>query len=199
VVANLSDVLNLAALNYTYDALEPVPGGGQVLVAAAVPRRGEKVRAASGRIALSQSAVQAPLAPAAAAPGAQRQSLAAHADSLDANGRMYLVVRDLQTDVPPNTLYGLYLDLPPNSTVEQKKEHAVGAFNFFHAHPSQGAGHAAMATAHTAAASFDVTSLVQNLRKAGKLSANPILTVIPIGKPNAAAKPVVGDISIIEV
>jgi hypothetical protein len=93
----------------------------------------------------------------------------------------------------------IYLDLPANSTVEQKKAHAVGAINFFHAHMDQPVGHGRMVAGHRVAASFDITSLVQSLRKAGKLSDKPILSIIPIGKPNAAAKPVVGEISIIEV
>jgi tyrosinase len=199
VVTNISEVLDLAKLDYTYDHLERVSGATQSLEAAFVRRRGEKVRASAARISLSQSAVHTPLALAPGVPGEAARSIAARAESLDASGRIFLVVRDLQTDASPNTLYALYLDLPANSTVEQKKAHAVGAINFFHAHMDQPVGHGRMIAGHRVAASFDITGLVQTLRKAGKLSNKPILSIIPIGKPNAAAKPVVGEISIIEV
>jgi hypothetical protein len=84
----------------------------------------------------------------------------------------------------------------------QKRAHAVGAINFFHAHGPQNmpaAAHRATPAPHSFAASFDVTTLVQNLRKAGSLSEKPVVTIVPFRRPNAAAKPVVGDVSIIEV
>ena len=200
VVANLSDVLNLANLNYTYDQLEPVPQANArpALAAAFVRQPGEKIRAATGRIALSPAAVQVPLTPKATATAAPR-ALASHVEALDANGRMYLVVRDLKTDLPPATLYAIYLDLPANPTLAQKKAHAVGVFNFFHAHDQQAAGHEAMAAAHSSAASFDVTTLLQSLRKAGTLTEKPVVTIVPVRPPNAAAKPVVGDVAIVEI
>jgi hypothetical protein len=114
---------------------------------------------------------------------------------------MFLVVRNLRTDVAPGALYAVYLDLPPNPTPEQRKAHAVGAINFFHAHPAQpqAAAHEGMAAAHSAAASFDVTDLVKRLREAGELAEQPAVTVVPIGQPDAAAKPSVGDVSIVEI
>jgi len=200
VVANVSDVLNLANLNYTYDQLEPVlqANARPALAAAFVRQRGEKIRAATGRIALAPVAVQVPLTPKATATAAPR-ALASHVEALDANGRMYLVVRDLKTDLPPATLYAIYLDLPANPTLAQKKAHAVGVFNFFHAHDQQAAGHEAMAAAHSSAASFDVTTLLQSLRKAGTLTEKPVVTIVPVRPPNAAAKPVVGDVAIVEI
>lgn len=201
VVANIADVLNPATLNYSYDRLEPVPGGRSMMAAEFVQRRGEKVRASTGRIALAPTAVRAPLTPKAAAEGAPARSLRAHAEALDPQGRMFLVVRNLRTDVAPGALYAVYLDLPPNPTPEQRRAHAVGAINFFHAHPEQGQGmaHEGMADAHAAAASFDVTDLVRRLRGAGELAEQPAVTVVPIGRPNAAASPSVGDVSIVEV
>jgi tyrosinase len=203
VVANLKDVLDPAALNYGYDRLEDAaaPNLRPHLTAAFVRQRGQKVRAATGRIALASTAVKAPLAARAAANAAPK-ALSAHAEALDVNGRMYLVVRDLVTDRQPGTLYALYLDLPASPTMEQKKAHAVGVINFFHAHPDPGVpagGHAGMAASHSVAASFDVTSLVQSLRKAGTLSENPELTIVPVRPPSAAAKPVVGDVSVVEI
>jgi tyrosinase len=200
VVANLSDVLNLANLNYTYDQLEPLPQAiaRPELTRAVVRQRGEKIRAATGRIALAPAAVQAPLTPKATGTAAAR-SLPSHAEALGANGHMYLVVRDLKSDYPPGTLYAIYLDLPANATLAQKKAHAVGVFNFFHAHSEQEAGHEAMAAAHSTAASFDVTTLLQNLRRAGSLTEKPVVTILPVRPPNAAAKPVVGDVAIVEI
>jgi tyrosinase len=203
VVANLSDVLNLDNLNYTYDQLESVPPveANLMLAAAFVRQRGEKIRATTGNIALAQTAVQAPLNPMATANEAP-QPLGAHAEALDANGRMYLVVRNLKTDLQPGTLYAVYLDLPANATLAQKRAHAVGALNFFHAHADQqmpAGGHGAMAANHAVAASFDVTTLVQTLRKAGTLCEKPVVTIVPVGNPNAAAKPVVGDIRIVQI
>jgi tyrosinase len=201
VVANLSDVLSLSNLNYSYDQLEPVaPASARPMLAAAfVRQRGEKVRATTGRIALGASAVRASLAaPAAPTP----KALAAHAAALDTNGRMYLVIRDLKTDLQPGTLFAVYLDLPENATKAQKKAHAVGVFNFFHAHADttmRAGAHATMTGSHAVAASFDVTTLVQSLRKAGSLSEKPMVSIVPLRKPNTAAKPIVGDISIIEI
>jgi hypothetical protein len=56
-----------------------------------------------------------------------------------------------------------------------------------------------MAASHAAAASFDVTKLLQNLRKAGTLSEKPVVTIVPIRKPSTPAKPVVGEVSIVEI
>jgi hypothetical protein len=45
---------------------------------------------------------------------------------------------------------------------------------------------------------FDITDLAKKLHGQGLLKEKPILTIAPAGKPAADAKPVVGDITVVE-
>jgi tyrosinase len=204
VVGNISDFLNMANHDYTYDRLEPVPPPARHVTAALVADQVPKVRAARRQIALAAQPTRAALETTADALDAQPKSFATHVESLGEAGRIYLVIRDLQTDLPPGVLYNLYLDLPQGADAEQSKGHEVGVINFFHAHPhsQNGGGHDAPGAAdssHANTVTFDITDVVRALQKSNQLSPKPELTVAPVGEPAADAKPVIGEASIIEV
>jgi hypothetical protein len=113
-------------------------------------------------------------------------------EQLAPNHRLYLQLRNLSTDDQPAVLYNLYLQLPAGSG--GTTDFYVGHINFFenemHDH-----GHGSDTDKFY---SFDITDLAKRLRAGGKLTSNPELTIVPKGQPTATAKPVIGEVSIIE-
>ncbi len=205
VVGNISDFLNIANHNYTYEHLEPVPGAAPHLALEAARRQAPRIRAAGRRISLGDKATSVNLEAKAEGPNEQPAALGAHLERMGDDGRVYLVVKGLETDAAPGVLYNLYLDLPANANEEQKRAHAVGVINFFHAHgPAAAAGHevanADQGHAGGVSVSFDITNVARGLQKTKELNATaPVLTVVPVGSPDAAAKPVIGEVSIIQI
>jgi hypothetical protein len=110
--------------------------------------------------------------------------------------KLHLVLLGLGTQAPPGVLYGVYLDLPPRATQEQKRLHSVGAINFFNfiGHESE----EAKKSSGRRQVSFDVTTVAKKLQLEGKLRDKPVITIAPIGKPKREAKPIVSEIHLIE-
>ena len=59
-------------------------------------------------------------------------------------------------------------------------------------------GHESASVDKTRFISFDATEVVRELRDKKLLGATPAVTIVPIGRPAAAAKPVVEEISLVE-
>jgi tyrosinase len=183
VVAKIGDFLDIAKLKYSYDHLEPVPKCPPILAA---------VEAA----AVERAAVKTPIP---LGPGPVRVALEPKPGVETAIGtpgkRTYLVVKGLQADVQPEVLYHVYLELPAGGNAKREDLH-VGILNFFDAvkHDHDAAG----GQVFPKAVSFDVTDVVKNLRAKKQLSAKPSLTILPVGQPAASAKPVVGEMSLVE-
>jgi tyrosinase len=204
VVATVKDFLDIAKLGYSYDHLEPVPKcptpGPVALAAAQGTRRHATVRATP--IALGADPVRVNLDPLAAA--AQEKAagpLTARVKALPEGRRLYLLVRDLRTDEQPGVLYHVYLELPEKAAPEQSEAHHVGVLNFFHAHPAGNGGHAhgdAAGSKSDRFYRFDITDLAKTLQSKGSLSERPTVTIAPAGRPAAEAKPLVGEITLIE-
>ena len=99
------------------------------------------------------------------------------------------MLRGLHANAQPGVLYAIYLDLPANATPAQSADHLVGTINFFDAvaHP----GHESASVDKTRFISFDATEVVRALREKKLLTATPAVTIVPIGRPAADAKPVV--------
>jgi len=191
------DVDDIAKLHYTYDRFEPVPGAIQA-VRAATPTvhleaiaQGGAAAAASGPIALEVGPTRIMLrAPAQAVAG---PTFAARMKALPAEGRIYLVMKDAAAAAQPEVVYDVYLDAPENFRPSENDPHHVGTINFFAA-----AGTQAMPGSVPRTFSLDVTQQVRALAAVDQLSANPAVTIVPAGQPSAAARPVIGQIQIVE-
>lgn len=201
VVAKAEDFAETEKLGYKYDAYEPVPAcptppgpltgaAAAIQTRAAVPTKG---------IELGDSPVRVTLEP----PPASTLLLSAHVRNLRSNRRIYLVVRDIRANTQPGVLYHLFLEAPSGNPPVQVETHHVGTLSFFDAvdpgdHGGHGGAVAPATTPDRPPLTFDVTNLVKNLREDRRLPERPTLTIAPSGAPAADAKPVVGDISLVE-
>jgi hypothetical protein len=104
--------------------------------------------------------------------------------------KVYLVAKGLGTDEPPETIYQLYLGLPPGTVPSPDSPYYVGALNFFNA-VGRSAG------SDPRFLSFDVTALIKSLHAQSALAGNATVTIVPAGKPRAGAQPVVSAISLV--
>lgn len=156
---------------------------------------GDRVRARTKpgtQVTLKAEPVEATLEP----EGEAGKGLTEHVKALRSGGKLHLVLLGLGTDAQPGVLYGVYLDLPPMATPEQKRTHSVGAINFFNfiGHESE----EAKSSPDRRAVSLDVTDVAKRLQREGKLRDKPVITIAPIGKPKAEAKPIVSEIHLSE-
>jgi len=186
VVGTIKNFLDIAPLGYKYDHLEPVPTCPPVSAAAAAPR---KLVTGTGPIALgagtTKAMMTAPPSPQATVPLGERIAKLAPGRTL------LLVLSNLKTNVQPEVLYHLYLQLPANAG-HAETDYYVGNLNFFEAeHQHEGS------TADKFL-SFDITELAKKLKAKGQISDKAELTIAPAGKPAAEAKPVIGDVSLVE-
>jgi tyrosinase len=143
-------------------------------------------------VTLKAEPVEATLEPEGKAP---HHGLTEQVKALRSGMKLHLVLLGLGTDAQPGVLYGVYLDLPPHATPEQKRMHSVGVLNFFNfiGHESEEAKN----SADRRAVSLDVTEVAKRLQREGKLRDKPVITIAPIGKPKAA-KPIVSEIHLTE-
>ena len=118
------------------------------------------------------------------------KALSARVASVAPDRKVYLVAKGLGTDAPPETVYQLYLGLPPGTVPSPDSPYYVGALNFFNA-VGRSAG------SDPRFLSFDVTSLLKSLHSQNALADNATVTIAPAGKPRAGAKPVVNAISLV--
>jgi tyrosinase len=182
VVGTIGNFLDIAKLNYSYDRLERVPACPPSLLnaAAAAPL---KIAAKPG-IPLGPGPVSLTLTSAGGA--AASVPLGTRIDKLPPNHHLYIVVRDVASNVQPEVLYHLYLQT-------RDARNYIGAIHFFDSSHAHGEGGAVAKFF-----SFDITELAKRLRKEGKLGANAEVTIAPAGAPAAAAKPVIGEVSLVE-
>jgi len=118
------------------------------------------------------------------------KALSARVATVAPDRKVYLVAKGLGTDAPPETIYQLYLGLPPGTVPSPDSPYYVGALNFFNA-VGQGAG------SDPRFLSFDVTALLKSLQSRNVLGGDATVTIVPAGKPRAGAKPVVNAISLV--
>lgn len=140
-------------------------------------------------VALGAGPVSVTLAPPSsgnAAPLSARIATAAN------NRKVYLVLKALAAKEPPDTIYQLYLGLPPGTTPKPDGIHYVGSFNFFNA-TSPGGGKISDSRFY----SFDVTDLVRILQSRGSLGESLTVTIAPADRPRASASPIVGEIAFV--
>lgn len=199
VSVKTSDFVAIDKLGYVYDRLEPPRVNINVLQAAPPPPSVARPIAKAARVSLTSSAVRIPLVRAMT----QVESVAPLADRIKAlkpGSKLLLVLRRLQAAAQPGVIYETYLDAPESVTFgdlrkPEVRPHFVGSFNFFDAVPHR--DHAAGAEERSV--SFDVTATLRRIiQTKGKLSDHPAVTILPAGKPSAAAQPSIGEIAFVE-
>jgi hypothetical protein len=154
-----------------------------------------RVHAKSGRVSLAFEPVQTIVEPVSMA-GKKPEGMKAHLRDLQDGAKLYLVLKGIRTDRPPGVIYGVYIDLPPKPTAEDKRKHLAGYLNFFNFVVESAAE---KNPTRRDSMSFQITKLAVDLQKRGLLKDKPVITFIPTGMPDTAAKPVVGEVSIVEL
>jgi tyrosinase len=186
------EVDDTAKLDYRYDRLEPTPpnftpASPGVLLSA---RTASFAEAVSHTVSLERGPVRLTLEHSATN---KNRLLSEELTSLGTERGLYLVLKDLQTNAQPGVLYDIYLDLPESASTKEGNANYVGSINFFDAeHP-----------AHADAPSqkfysFDVTDLARSLQSKGGVPEKPTVTIAPAGEAADTAKPVIGQVSLVE-
>lgn len=106
--------------------------------------------------------------------------------TLEPTQRLFLKVQDFEATESPGVLYHLYLGLPPGATPAKDDPRHAGTVNFYAAVPTK-----------KGFVSFDVTDLLQRLRREEVLSMDRLVTVIPAGTPEAGVPPTLGRIELV--
>ena len=195
----LKNYMSALALGYDYDAFIPKPttttsGTTTTMMAAKATSSGKPVRVACTKQEANLGArpVSLPLLPVAA----QRHSSVLGLDDANPSGRAYLVLKDLHTWSQPEVLYHVYLH--PGHGGRLDAAHYVGNINFFdaefHDHGTSMAMDMALGENFY---SFDVTDLLQRLKRSGTQDAkdNLLVTIAPAGRPSGG-QPMVATIEL---
>ena len=194
VTAKVGDVDDIAKLNYSYDRLEPVPAIREPVRPAAAVVHLATPAAAGPSIALGAGPVRVALQPAGGA-GAAAPRLSTRLAALPAGRSLYLVLENAMADAQPGVVYDVYLDLPQGAAATPASPYFAGTINFFAAAHPMGAAAGAM-PARTF--SLDVTGMAKGLAARGQLTGTPSVTIVPAGQPDAAARPVIGAVRLVE-
>jgi tyrosinase len=194
VIAKVGNVDQIAKLNYTYDRFEPVPGAVVTSAARTAMAPVLHLQAAAGAIALGSGPVRVTMQRPTAAPPNVR-AFAAASSALGPSKSVLLVLDNVTTDLQPDVLYDVYLDLPADTAPNPDEPNYAATINFFSAsHPHAEHGPEPLRRSF----SLDVSHVVRDLATTGKLTDTPTVTIVPSGTPNAAAKPVIGGVRIVE-
>jgi Polyphenol oxidase middle domain len=95
-----------------------------------------------------------------------------------------LIVKGLQTNVQPQSLYEVFLNLPESAGNELKRSHLAGTINFFEAQNRLGALRSFV---------LDVSQLAREILTANN---EPTVTIYPVETPSKEAEPMIGEISL---
>jgi tyrosinase len=144
---------------------------------------------ASRPVALGAGPVAVTLAPASGSTA----PLSARVATVRQDRKVYLVVKGLGTNEQPEVIYQVYLGLPPGVAPKPDGLHYVGSLNFFNA-PKSGSGAAQDPRFY----SFDVTDLLKTLQSNKSLGDTATVTIVPADRPRDNAKPMIGEIALVE-
>jgi tyrosinase len=198
VIGTIKDFNRVTPLKYAYDHYEPVPAcpAAKMGPEAAAAAQQTRAVAPAGGVELSGAPVQINFE-APPGPEAGQLPLSKHIKQLKPGRHLYVIAKNLRAEVQPGVVYHVYFDLPAGTTPKPGKRdpHYVGTLNFFDAHDHEGGSEAAGTAKFR---SFDVTRVAKNLQATKRLSANPGLIIAPANQPEADAKPVVGEITVVE-
>jgi tyrosinase len=192
VVNKIKDVDSISQLHYSYDHLESCPGKFVPLTAAeAAAIKSVKLAAATPATPLSRTPLRLRLEP-QAPPELKGRPLSQHVKTMPEQHKLYLVIRNLHSDVHPEAIYHVYLELPEGTAVKDGGEYQIGTINFFNHVPHQGHS-GGLENGPEKFYSFDITDIAKRV-----LKDRPTVTIAPLGEPAADAKPIVGEISLVE-
>ncbi|HEV7877167.1 hypothetical protein [Bradyrhizobium sp.] len=145
---------------------------------------------ASKPVALGAGPVAVTLAPVAGSAA----SLSARVATARQGRKVYLVAKGLGTNEQPEAVYQVYLALPEGVAPNPDGPHYVGSLNFFNAarYSEEKAGR------DPRFFSFDVTNLLKTLQSGRSSGDLATVTIVPMSAPRASAKPVIGEIALVE-
>ena len=121
------------------------------------------------------------------------ESLGSRLDKLEPGRRIYLVLKNLSTTEQPGVLYHLYLDLPAGAKPGKNDPRYAGSLNFFDV-----ANPGAPRSDRPSVRSYDITDIARSLRARHLLSDQPTITISPAGTPAVEAKPMIGEVELVE-
>lgn len=191
---DLAQFLDYTAQPYTYDSYVNVPACPQQPRPVQLAQQVEEILAARPRrqpVTLGSALTEVTLTPRVPPSGAAGpRTLSARVRALPSERRVYLVLRDLRTNLAPGVLYQVFLELPRTATAQAARQYHVGYINFFDAEQPVGED----AHHRTPTFRFDVTDLARRL--GGALDDSVRVTIRPAGRraPASAARPTIGDI-----
>lgn len=199
VAATIQDFVDTGKLGYSYDSLEPAPQGFVPIGPSLIGHKPSSVVAkVAGGLKLGAAAATARLE--SAHPGVTFK-FPTQVAALLPEKKLYLVLRGLSTDTQPGVLYNVYVNLPAGTTPKKGDPHYAGVINFFGAQHMHAAGSGSPSPASDMSSRFrslDITQVVRKLSTQGALNETPSVSLVPVGKPLEAAKPVVGEITLVE-
>ena len=181
----LKNFFSALSLGYDYDSFIPKPPATTTTTMAAKLAAGgsrpERVACARSEANLGAKPVSLPLLPLSS----QRKSMVLGLDDSQPGGRAYLVLKDLHTWSQPEVLFHVYLS--PGHGGRLDAAHYVGNINFFDAefHDHGTSTKMDMALGENFY-SFDVTDLLERLKRSGTHDARDALlvTIAPAGRPS---------------
>jgi hypothetical protein len=150
---------------------------------------------ASGPITLSDSPLPITLQPSQATT-AEKATLAERIQQLSPDQHLYLVLRDLNATEQPGILYHLYVQLPNGVRPSIHDLRHAGALNFFDAVLPRGDTFGTGGSRRFR--SYDISAIAKELVAKNKMTDRMIITIIPAGVPAANARPVIGQIELVE-
>jgi tyrosinase len=173
----VSDCLSTSQLNYQYSTLEERPAH----------RFANSVAAFTSAAAPKQVATDVQLGVTPTKVILKRSSasrgIASFSGAASAGQSIALVFRGLETNVQPESLYEVFLNLPENVGGAAKLRHFAGTINFFEAKNRSDNSRRFV---------LDVSELRGIIRANGE----PTVTISPSATPSAQAKPVIAEISL---
>jgi len=192
VLATVRDFRAIAPLRYRYDRLATVPTCPPGTQAAGPPKT--RARATSAVELGNQPVTVSLQAPPSTAAGLG--DLVQMVRNLGPNRRLFLVIKNLSAQDQPGALFHVFLELPDNTAASADSSNKIGNINFFDA-VGHG-GHTATTGPQQKFFSFDITDLAKQLAAEGRLTTTPQLTIAPSNELETNARPVVGEITLIE-
>lgn len=192
VTPAVKGVLDVKLLKYSYDRLEKKPaacvtGGPVTNLTAAQPTVTDR---APGAVTLGTQPVRVALQPPPG--GAAPVNIVERVKAMPETARLSVILRNISSEVHPNVIYNVYLNLPASAAPQAESANRIGQISFFDLVSHE--GHAAQPGRFLR---FDVTTTVKALATKNALGDGLSLTIAPRGQAAANAKPVIGEIVVV--
>lgn len=179
----VSAYLSISGLGYRYDRLQPRPGTCRP--APVLSTTAARALRMTTPIALGAAPVRVPLQSPAGLPqiGAMAQRMGSE--------RLILLIKGVRAQAPVGTVYGVYLNLPPNAKPEESLSSRVAQIPFFET------GHEGHDARSPRFHRFDITDAVRALAAKQQLGEGLSVTLAPRGVVPADARPMIEEIILV--